>query len=659
MLKETPISSQFEQKADRLSSSGGDSSSTLTSSESFSRLSIETPKEKSPGVKIKKDDSDVKSASGLVDKTLLACIRINDAGLTSVDVNYSQLTLVGLKDLLDALKHNTHVKHLDVSGNPLGDKGVELLAAPDLPFSSLAAGECQITNANALAKNERLVKLLLPSNQINAKGLSLFAQNNTLQVLSLAGNDLTDESVELLAKNTGLFSLLLSHNKVSVKGARALALNKTLKQLDLNYNLIQTEGAIALAQNATLTSLMIAGNSIASLGVSAFADNSGLTELDMSYNHVDDTGAAALARLPTLTHLNLGYNQITFDGALALSQMTRLVSLTICHNLLKDPGMAALAQIKTLQHLDVAGNRVGVEGAHALALNTSLLSLVLSSNLVGDVGAVLLARNDHLIRLFLSYNNISDAGAAALAGNKRLKVLNLNYNKIGEKGRQVLLQNKTYTSLTLSKEQPPKFTEENLSTIFSLSESFLCITDAKGIIQFFNPAFPRILGYTDDELLTQPFFSFFHAENKPLLETKLSKFEKPVPQNFESRYQCRDGAFRTIRWAVHPKHDRLYIMGTDITEQRYIEKEFLSAQQSSMLSRLQESEAFRVRQTDFIAQLSHEVRNPLSGLFGLTEALKIQLSELERFIQALCSLPSLLEQKKNQSNFYGNSRNVY
>ena len=456
---------------------------------------------------------------------------------------------------------------------------------------------------------------------------------------------------EFLAKNTGLFSLLLSHNKVSVKGAQALALNKTLKQLDLNYNMIQTEGAIALAQNTTLTSLMLAGNGIASLGVSAFADNPSLTELNMSYNHVDDTGAAALAKLPALTHLNLGYNQITFDGALTLSQMTRLVSLIICHNLLKDPGVAALAQIKTLRHLDVAGNRVAVEGAHALALNTYLWSLVLSSNLVGDVGAVLLARNNHLTRLFLSYNNIGDAGAAALAGNKRLKVLNLNYNEIGEKGRQVLLQNKTCTSLILSKEQPPKFTEENLSTIFSLSESFLCITDAKGIIQFFNPTFPRILGYTDDELLTQSFFSFFHAENKPLLETKLSKFEKPVPQNFESRYQCRDGAFRTIRWAAHPKHDRLYIMGTDITEQRYIEKEFLSAQQGSILSRLQESEMFRVRQTDFIAQLSHEVRNPLSGLYGLTEALKIQLNELEQLIHTLCSLSSLFEQEKINQTF--------
>ena len=199
MLKETPISSQFEKKSDSLSSSEESFSSTLTSPESFSRLSIETPKEKSLEVTVKKDGSDIKSVSSFVDKTLLARIRINDAGLTSVDVSDNQLTLVELKDLLDALKHNTYVKHLDVSGNPLGDKGVELLAAPNLHFSSLAAGECQIINANALAKNERLVKLFLPGNQINAIGLSLFAQNNTLRVLSLAGNDLTDESIRVLS----------------------------------------------------------------------------------------------------------------------------------------------------------------------------------------------------------------------------------------------------------------------------------------------------------------------------------------------------------------------------------------------------------------------------------------------------------------------------
>jgi PAS domain S-box-containing protein len=585
-----------------------------------------------------------------LDNALLERITINDAKLTEVDVSYSNLTLTELQALLQALEKNTYVTTLNVSGNPIGDTGAQLLAAPALAFTSLVANECKITDAKALAENTRFTSLMLASNEISGVGLTPFADNKTLKRLSLAGNNLTDQDAEVLANNTGLSSLILSHNNIGVKGAQGLAKNTTLETLDLSYNMVGSEGAVALAANNQLKTLALAENSIAPEGIAAFKTNTALTQLDVSYNKVDDKAVGALAEHSKLTHLNVGYNQITFDGAHSLSFNTKLVSLIICHNLVNDAGAAALAQHKTLRHLDISGNRITHVGAAAFALNTILRNLILSSNLVGDIGAVQLARNTTLDELLLSYNKINDTGAIALAGNTHLQVLSLNYNKIGERGRQALLANKTLKNLQLSLEQPPEFTEENLDTIFFLSESFLCVVDLKGTIQFFNPAFSRVLGCTDDEILAKNISEFLHPDDKPLLEQRLSQQGKFLVQHFENRYRCKDGSFRHIRWTAQNKHNRRYIVGTDITEQRRAEKEVLLAEHTSMLRRLEEAEKYSLQQTAFIAHLSHELRNPLSGIQSVVEILQAQIERTK----ALCHIanenaPPSLQKEVNEA----------
>ena len=68
-------------------------------------------------------------------------------------------------------------------------------------------------------------------------------------------------------------------------------------------------------------------------------------------------------------------------------------------------------------------------------------------------------------------------------------ILDLNYNYVEARGRALLLKNKNFQGLLISEEQPPKFTKENLGTIFLVSQDLFCIRGYDDTIQFFNPAF--------------------------------------------------------------------------------------------------------------------------------------------------------------------------
>ena len=534
-----------------------------------------------------------------IERIIIERLISNDETLSSLNLSYKKLTFFDFQELRGALEKNTRLSLLDVSGNLLDERTIKILA--DLPhITSLIAVNCRINN----------------------EGAKIFARNNTFTTLNINNNHIFEEGAVSLAQNTTWVSLSLFRNKIGEKGAAALAKNPVIKYLNIGYNSIHSEGISAFEGNTVLASLVISGNAIDQKSILALSNNQTLTSLDASYNNLNDEVAAAFAKHPALIYLDLSYNQIGFEGANALGGNEKLETLIISHNQLGDGGAIALARHKKLIKLDITRNRIGFEGAHALSHNTNLTWLVLNFNLLGDPGAITLSHNKTLLELYLSYNQIGNIGAIALAENDTLKVLNLNYNKIGEEGKKALTKNKTFSSLIISSEQPPEFTEDNLETIFILFENFLCISSLEGIIQFFNPAFPRILGYTSDELLAKSSLDFLHPEDKKTLETPLeSQQPKLAMEHFQNRYRCKDGSYRLIRWSTQIKHHRIYAMGTDITEEQQLAADLEYLKTKNMEIRLQESEAFARQQTAFIAQLSHEVRNPLSSIYGFTEIL--------------------------------------
>jgi PAS domain S-box-containing protein len=571
-----------------------------------------------------------------INRILLTKLENNDPDLQEVDCSYQKITFDDLSKLVTALSSNTHVTSLNISGNPIGNAGLQLLTMQVFSFHTLLAADCNITSIEQFNNHTQLRSLDLASNEVDAKSAAILAKSN-LQTLSLAGNDCYDGVAVALASSESLLNLTLSHNNVGAKGAAALGKNRSIKQLILNKNNIQSEGAIALSNNPVITRLNVAGNNIDTNGVIALGyNNSPLQSLDVSYNFVNDKAFEALATHATLVELNVSYNQITFKGAQAFVAInTQLRTLIICHNLLRDPGAIALLSHPSISVLDMAGNAIGFPGAHAASQNKTVKVLTLSTNNLSNSGGVILAQNQTLSELYLSYNGIGDDAAMIFATNTTLKILNLNYNIISETGR-MLLENNTHIKLYLSKEQPPEFTNENLDTIFKLSESFLCISDTKGILQFFNPAFSRTLGYNSDTLLARSAYDFLHPDDK---EAQKHRGDEVTPIHyFENRYRCADGSYRNFQWTSKIQNNRRYAVGTDVTEYRQAEKAANLAQQKSHLQLLAETKVHVDLQTNFISQLSHEIRNPLSGISGLLDICVQQVLDLETLISIVNSI---------------------
>jgi PAS domain S-box-containing protein len=112
---------------------------------------------------------------------------------------------------------------------------------------------------------------------------------------------------------------------------------------------------------------------------------------------------------------------------------------------------------------------------------------------------------------------------------------------------------------------------EELALLFDLSMDMLGSTDFEGRLIKLNPAWERVLGYSLDELIGQPYLNFVHPDD--VERTRLEAYgahAAATTKNFENRYLCKDGSNRWISWnySSHPATQRLYFVGRDITQEK-------------------------------------------------------------------------------------------
>ena len=248
--------------------------------------------------------------------------------LEHIELTDCSIGPVGAQHLAQALCVNTSVKTLNLSHNPLGDKGAKALAEMLEGNGAESSG-----TVNTTLEHVDLSWCLI--GPVGAQHLAqALCVNTSVKTLDLSRNRLGDEGAKALAEmlgaeSSGTVNTTLEHVNLSSCStgpvgaqhlAQALCVNTSVKTLTLSDNPLCDEGAKELAE-------MLGGNGAESSGTV----NTTLEHVDLSWCRIGPVGAQHLAQalcvntsVKTLKLLEQIHNCLNIEENLTEQQKERI-----------------------------------------------------------------------------------------------------------------------------------------------------------------------------------------------------------------------------------------------------------------------------------------------------------------------------------------------
>lgn len=169
--------------------------------------------------------------------------------------------------------------------------------------------------------------------------------------------------------------------------------------------------------------------------------------------------------------------------------------------------------------------------------------------------------------------------------------------------------------------------------IFELSADMLAIAGYDGRLQSVNPAWTRLLGFSEAELLAMDYRDLMHPDDRSALDTLSALARGGIEENADRdvRMRTKDGTYRDIRWsATHWSGEARFVaVGRDVTRLRLSENKL-----RALAARLR-----NMREEERIA-ISRDIHDDLGQTLT---ALKMDLTLLGRDVATTGRLPDAVE----------------
>ncbi len=190
-------------------------------------------------------------------------------------------------------------------------------------------------------------------------------------------------------------------------------------------------------------------------------------------------------------------------------------------------------------------------------------------------------------------------------------------------------------------------TFNDFQNFFDLSPDLLCVAGFDGFFKRINPAVSKLLGYTNEELMSRPINEFVYYDDQNVTEEVRNDLRKKTPLfNFENRYLTKNGAIIWLLWTSLPieKDNLVYAIAKNITHKKELEEE----------RNLQLGELIKInneyKQLTYTS--AHDLRSPVNNLLAVFELLDTSTISDEETLEYISILKSTSESLKQTLNDY-------
>jgi PAS domain S-box-containing protein len=171
-----------------------------------------------------------------------------------------------------------------------------------------------------------------------------------------------------------------------------------------------------------------------------------------------------------------------------------------------------------------------------------------------------------------------------------------------------------------------KNTETELRLFWDISIDMPCLASFEGYFLRLGNSWSRILGWSEEELKSQPFIDFVHPDDKQVtVDASSSIINGGQVRNFENRYLCKDGSYRWISWnsAGDVNLRIIFASARDITQQK--EAELKLKMEHDMLMLITETVPLGIVMTNPGGQIIY-ANNQAEQILGLKKSDVLQLT---------------------------------